>query len=96
MTPTKSMWAVLMVELAVATLCIGILARKLYTHQLPVKAQNKEDNVLPYLITPLGKDVMHVEVYKMVHEGCELYIAQTKVSVNGASTVAITTGRGCK
>lgn len=60
-----------------------------------VKAQEIKE-VRPYAFAELPNGTI---VYKTVHEGCELYIAQNYVGqLNHADSVsvAITTGRGCK
>lgn len=36
------------------------------------------------------------EVYKIVHQGCELFVVENYTMSHGAVTAAITTGRGCK
>ena len=63
------------------------------THKA-VKAQEVKE-VKPYAFAELPNGT---HVYKLVHEGCELYVAQNYVGqINHADSVgiAITTGRGC-
>ena len=60
------------------------------------KAQSKQE-IAPYQFAEfsVSQQLTDGQVYKAVHEGCELYIAV--VGKNGQSpSVSITTGRGCK
>lgn len=55
-----------------------------------VNAQEPKREIQPYAFADVEENV---RVYKVVHEGCELYIV---VNNNGHDSVGITTGRGCK
>lgn len=65
-------------------------------HQLrTVEAQSPQE-VAPYVFatTPDGTNV-----FKMVHQGCELFLAErhkSEIKYGDAVSVSITTGRGCK
>jgi hypothetical protein len=53
-------------------------------------------DVAPYLIVRFDVEGGHVEVRKMVHQGCELFIATDVGFSYGAGISSIATGRGCK
>jgi len=74
----------------------GLCWTAIRTVRQGVQAQSKQE-VAPYQFATFGvsQQLTDGQVYKAVHEGCELYIAV--VGKNGQSpSVSITTGRGCK
>lgn len=54
----------------------------------PVQAQSVQE-VPPYKFA----DLPHGRIYKAVHEGCELYIVESNLSLQVPEQYAITTGR---
>lgn len=72
---------------------IGILSHK------EVVAQTEQRNIELHKVGSADR----VEVYKMIHYGCEIFVAvgsngnvAGKLTGEYATPVAITTGRGCK
>jgi len=50
-----------------------------------------QQEVLPYKVAQTG----NVQVWKLVHQGCEIFIAETPWNQHDDS-LAIATGRGCR
>lgn len=61
------------------------------------QAQTQQD-VKPYEFAaiPVPFHTVDVKVYKMVHQGCEIYITTNSAMGHEAASIAIATGRGCK
>jgi hypothetical protein len=86
----------LLLTLAAIVVVVMILRVLTIIERMQVYAATPPQEVAPYLAkeTPSG-----TRIYKTVHQGCELYIAENiHTQFNYADTVAvsITTGRGCK
>lgn len=65
---------------------------------VPQAAPQAAQEVQPYEFAhvPVAFHDVDVKVYKMVHEGCEIYIATNSAVAYQAASLAIATGRGCK
>ena len=61
------------------------------------KAEGSQD-VAPYEFAhiPVQFHAVDVKVYKVVHQGCEIYVATNSAMGHEAASIAIATGRGCK
>lgn len=61
------------------------------------KADGAQD-IPPYEFAhiPVEFHAVDVKVYKVVHQGCELFVATNGAMGHEAASIAITTGRGCK
>jgi hypothetical protein len=65
--------------------------------QRRVQAQAQQE-VEPYEFAhiPVPFHTVDVKVYKMVHQGCEIYVTTNSAMGHEAASIAIATGRGCK
>jgi hypothetical protein len=61
------------------------------------KAQSAQE-VAPYEFAhiPVEFHAVDVKVYKVVHQGCEIFVATNGAMGHEAASIAIATGRGCK
>lgn len=80
----KILWATVALELAV-----------LLMFAVRIAANDEQPDVKPYKFAQIDGSNRKVELYKTVHQGCELFVA---INTDGGYEypVAITTGRGCK
>jgi hypothetical protein len=77
----------------VATVLMLVIAGRIKT----VKADIPQD-VAPYEFAhiPVEFHAVDVKVYKMVHQGCEIFVTTNSAMGHEAASIAIATGRGCK
>lgn len=52
--------------------------------------------IKPYEFSFIENNGNRIHVYKMVHEGCEIFVASGDPYNGSPPSVAITTGRSCK
>jgi hypothetical protein len=86
----KSRWKAILGLVAIVLWALVLIIRERW--QVHASEFNE---VKPYVFAELP----HGRIYKTVHEGCELYVAESDVAhVNDwdAHSYTITTGRGCK
>jgi len=88
--------AVLLLAFLWMLVCIALAIH--FGQRSLVHAQETQE-VKPYVFAELP----HGRIYKTVHEGCELFIVETRSDwemayrdTNSTYNYAITTGRGCK
>lgn len=63
---------------------------------LAAEPLNNDTNVKLHEIGAVSNDLGDLKVFKMIHAGCEIFVAQGHWGSGGNTPVAITTGRGCK
>ena len=80
-----------LIGLLVVTICICALV---IAEKVHAQTKLEQQEVAPYEFAELP-DANNVKVYKLVHQGCEIFVVYHK-EWKYADTVGIATGRGCK
>ena len=79
---------------------LAIAAVLLFGGSLVLRGMKAEgvQEVAPYEFAhiPVEFHTIDVKVYKVVHQGCEIFVATNSAMGHEAASVAIATGRGCK